>query len=98
MARASLLTRLRSGGMRRWLVRFPSGTAGRWGVGAFALACVVLVIIGWISFDRMADLREASQSVDRALRVREATGLLLSLLTDAETSQRGFIITGDRRY
>jgi len=46
----------------------------------------------------MAHLRQASQSVDRALIVREATELLLSLLKDAETGQRGFLITGDRRY
>jgi PAS domain S-box-containing protein len=84
--------------MRSWLVRFPSRTAGRLGVGAFGLACVLLLIIGWISLDRMADLREASESVDRALMIREATGLLLSLVKDAETGQRGFVITGDRRY
>jgi two-component system, NarL family, sensor histidine kinase EvgS len=84
--------------MRSWLVRFPSRTAGRSGVGAFGLACVVLLIIGWISFERMADLREASESVDRALMIREATGLLLSLVKDAETGQRGFVITGARRY
>jgi len=58
----------------------------------------VLLLIGWISFQRMAHLRQASQSVDRALIVREATELLLSLLKDAETGQRGFLITGDRRY
>lgn len=85
--------------MRSWLAfNFPSRTAGRLGVGAFGLACVVLLLIGWISFQRMAHLREANQSVDRALMVREATGLLLSLLKDTETGQRGFVITGDHRY
>jgi hypothetical protein len=77
--------------MRAW-------TAGRLGIGAFGLACVVLLVIGWIAFQRIADLREASHSVDRALMVREATEILVSLLKDAETGQRGFVITGDRRY
>src|SRR5258705_13416891 len=76
--------------MRAW-------TAGRLGVGAFGLACVVLVF-GSISVQRMADLGEATQSVDRTLVLREETEVFLSLLKDAETGQRGFVITGDRQY
>src|SRR3989442_4063790 len=76
--------------MRAW-------TAGRLGVGAFGLACVVLVF-GSISVQRMADLGEATQSVDRTLVLREETEVFLSLLKDAETGQRGFVITGDRHY
>ena len=72
--------------------------AGRLGVGAFGLACVVLIVIGCISSQRIAESRAASRSVDRALMVREATEVLLSLLKDAETGQRGFVITGDARY
>jgi len=52
--------------MRAW-------TAGRLGIGAFGFACVVLLVIGWIAFQRIADLREASRSVDRALMVRGST-------------------------
>ena len=76
--------------MRAW-------TAGRLGVGAFGLACVLLVF-GSISVQRMADLGEATQSVDRTLVLREETEVFLSLLKDAETGQRGFVITGDRQY
>jgi len=76
--------------MRAW-------TAGRLGLGAFGLACVVLVF-GSISVQRMADLGEATQSVDRILVLREETEVFLSLLKDAETGQRGFVITGDRQY
>src|SRR5438132_11386677 len=76
--------------MRAW-------TAGRLRLGAFGLACVVLVF-GSISVQRMADLGEATQSVDRTLVLREETEVFLSLLKDAETGQRGFVITGDRQY
>src|SRR5258705_2147512 len=76
--------------MRAW-------TAGRLGVGAFGLACVVLVF-GSISVQRMADLGEATRSLDRTLVLREETEVFLSLLKDAETGQRGFVITGDRHY
>src|SRR6266550_1391585 len=72
-------------------------TARRLGVGAFGLACVVLVF-GSISVRRMADLREATQSLDRTLMLREETEVFLSLVKDAETGQRGFVITGDRHY
>src|SRR6267378_4560157 len=61
--------------MRAW-------TARRLGVGAFGLACVVLVF-GSISVQRMADLGEATQSVDRTLVLREETEVF---------------ITGDRHY
>ena len=76
--------------MRAW-------TARRIGVGVFGLACLVFVF-GSISVRRMADLGEATRSLDRTLTLREETEVFLSLLTAAETGQRGFVITGDRQY
>src|SRR5207248_11784758 len=35
---------------------------------------------------------------DRTLMLREETEVFLSLVKDAETGQRGFVITGDRHY
>ena len=73
-------------------------TARRLGIGAFGLGCLILILIGWISARRMVELREANESVDRALMLRQETEVFLSLVKDAETGQRGFVITGDRRY
>ena len=73
-------------------------TARRLSVLGFTLASVALVIVGWTSYGRLADLRQASRRVDHTLRVRTELGTVLSLLTDAESSQRGFLITGVAAY
>ena len=61
-------------------------------------ALAVVLLIGflsyrsWISFDRHTEQLEATQQL-----ISGINALLLSL-TDAETGQRGFLLTGDERY
>jgi PAS domain S-box-containing protein len=80
---------------RAWLRRIP---ARRVSVIAFALAGISLVIVGWVSVRRITDLHEASRSVERSLRVRDTIEIVLSLVKDAETGQRGYLITGAPQY
>jgi len=63
-------------------------TARRLGISAFGLGCLILILIGWISARRMVELREANESVDRALMLRQETEVFLSLVKDAETRRR----------
>jgi len=65
-------------------------TAWRLGILGFALSCVALIVVGAASARQFADLRAASGWVDHTQEVRNALESLLSLLTDAETGQRGF--------
>jgi PAS domain S-box-containing protein len=73
-------------------------TAWRLGVLAFALACVALAVVGWTAYQRLAELREANHWVEHTLNVRYELESVLSLLKDAETGQRGFLITGEPSY
>ncbi|HEV8676539.1 MAG TPA: CHASE3 domain-containing protein [Methylomirabilota bacterium] len=73
-------------------------TVWRLSVLAFALACALLAALGWMSYRRLAELREAARSVEHTLTVRSAADVLLSLIKDAETGQRGFLVTGDASY
>ena len=47
---------------------------------------------------QMVALEEARRLVAHTLLVREEAEIVLSLLKDAETGQRGFLITGDPKY
>lgn len=62
----------------------------------FALAVLLLAAFlsyrGWTAFDRYADQLE----VKRGIVI--GTSALLSSLANAETGQRGFLLTGDDRY
>jgi len=64
----------------------------------FALSCAILAIVGATSYQRLAELRGASRAVEHTHEVRTALERILSLLTDAETAQRGFLLTGAVAY
>jgi len=65
---------------------------------AMALAGVLLIVIGvelTTEFQRGRELRAA---VDRSHETRTQIQRVFSLLQDAETGQRGYVITGDRSF
>lgn len=66
--------------------------AGAWPV------IVALLLSGAISFSYNRLLKEYRDAVDHTFRVLGAIDATLLLLQDAETGQRGFIITGDDNY
>ncbi len=63
---------------------------------AFALAC--LGIIGAVSYLSVARLQENTAGVERTHEVLNRLDLLLAAATDAETAERGYVITGDASY
>jgi methyl-accepting chemotaxis protein len=66
--------------------------------GGFALALAALTVIGWISYRSTTGLIETAGLVDHSHQVLENLDQLLSTLKDAETGQRGYIITGEDSY
>jgi PAS domain S-box-containing protein len=76
----------------------PLWTARRLSVVAFLAAGLLFVVVGWVSVVQMQSLREARDLVIQTLVVREEIEVVLSLLKDAETSQRGFLLTVDDQY
>ena len=71
---------------RGWL---PLGT----GV-AFAAALVAIVLIALVTFYATVGTREASARTKTSMETLEQLQTLLSGLKDAETGQRGFLLTG----
>lgn len=67
-------------------------------VAAFMLAIVLLIAIGWTAW---TSTRDSALQAQRVQQQQEALTLLASLLlslSDAETGERGFIITGDELF
>ncbi len=66
--------------------------------GGFALALLALVIIGVVSYRSTTGLVDTATMVDHSHQVLENLEQLLSIMKDAETGQRGFVITGEESY
>src|ERR671932_635245 len=73
--------------------KFFKGIAG-W----FGIASTILIIIGVVSYQSVTSLvltnRRVEQTQNRLNKLEE----LLSQIKDAETGQRGYILTGEERY
>jgi methyl-accepting chemotaxis protein len=75
----------------------------KWSVGTkigmgYGLALMILIIIGVVSYRSTAGLIETANLVEHTHRVLRGLEDLLSVMKDAETGQRGFIITGEESY
>ena len=65
---------------------------------SFALTLAVFICLDWFSYQNLIAENEADRVEKHTYLVIEELGKFLSSLQDAETGQRGFIITGDRQY
>jgi len=70
-------------------------TFGRKIAAGFTLAFLLLLGIGGVSYRSISALTSTSQLVTHTHQVLEHIAEVLSLLKDAETGQRGYVITGD---
>src|SRR6266481_5527316 len=77
---------------------FSNWTVGRRLVAAFGLAALTLVAIALISYRNASRLIENDVWVAHTHQVRAELADLLSQLKDAETGQRGYLITGEDSY
>ncbi|MGH8750979.1 MAG: CHASE3 domain-containing protein, partial [Burkholderiales bacterium] len=71
--------------------------------GLFGLALALLLIsanfyLSLVVYRNTASLIAAYEEVAGSLKMQKLSGEVLQLFTDAETGQRGFILTGDERY
>jgi signal transduction histidine kinase len=64
----------------------------------FALAMAILVLIVTLTYHRTILLVQTEVSREQSHRLLETTQQLLSELEDAETGQRGYLITGEESY
>src|ERR1700722_2402028 len=75
----------------------------KWNIGTkigsgYALALAALMIIGVVAYRSTSGLIDTASMVTHTHQVLENLEQLISLLKDAETGQRGFLITGEDRY
>ncbi|MBE8989503.1 GAF domain-containing protein [Nostoc sp. LEGE 12450] len=66
--------------------------------GGFGLASAILVLIGMISYQNTRILIDASNQVQKTQGKINKLEELLSEMKDAETGQRGYILTGQESY
>src|SRR5258708_1970015 len=75
----------------------------KWSIGSkigsgFGLALAALVVVGAVSFSSTAKLIDSAEWVRHTHEVLNGLDEVLSGMKDAETGQRGYIITGEARY
>ncbi len=66
--------------------------------GGFGLASVILILIGTLSYQSTRVLINTNQDVITTQKNINSLEELLSAIKDAETGQRGYIITGEATY
>ncbi|MBE9200951.1 MULTISPECIES: response regulator [unclassified Nodularia (in: cyanobacteria)] len=66
--------------------------------GGLGLASAILVLIGLVSYQNTKTYLEISNQQQKTLEKINIQEQLLSLMTDAETGQRGYILTGEKSY
>ena len=77
---------------------FGNWTVGKRLLAGFGLSALTLVVISVVSYYNASRLIENDTWVKHTHQVRTDLALLLSQLKDAETGQRGYIITGVDSY
>lgn len=75
-----------------------SWTFGRRVAAGFALSFALMAAIGAVAYQSIGTLTTTSVWVEHTHQVLGQIAEVLSLLTDAETGVRGFVITGDARF
>lgn len=64
----------------------------------YGLALVVLVTVGVNAYLNLLNYRKSADEVEHTLKVQNALENVLSHLKDAETAQRGYLLTNDQKY
>jgi PAS domain S-box-containing protein len=77
----------------------PHSRGVRW--ATFAASCLAVAVLGgsaWLAYDNLEGVEASDTLGDRVHAARFASEALLSTLKDAETGQRGYLLTGDILY
>jgi signal transduction histidine kinase len=67
-------------------------------IGATGGIALIVILLGVLTFDGITSTRDARKAVTDTHRVIEAAQATLQDATNAETGQRGFLLTGKDRY
>jgi methyl-accepting chemotaxis protein len=64
----------------------------------YAFASLMTGALGFVTYRAVTELAASEGSVRQAHQVREMLADVMAHITDAETGQRGFLLTGEERY
>ena len=67
-------------------------------MAGFAFARLMLVVIGIVTYVYSTKMKQTTERVAHNYKVIQAIDIELSNLKDAETGQRGYVITGIESY
>ena len=67
-------------------------------LAGYGLALLVVGGVGVVAYRATTELVDGADWVTHTHKVKEALSNLLSAVKDAETGQRGFVLTGEPRY
>src|SRR5882724_4289476 len=67
-------------------------------LGGFVIATTILLFVGWQSYRNTARFAEASEWRKHTYEVLRNLDETVARLVDAETGQRGYLLTGDEAY
>lgn len=76
----------------------PARAGSRWTLRALWAGLALVLVTGVVALDATLTFLAATRRVEATLVNIERLNALLSLLKDAETGQRGYLLTGDERY
>ncbi|MBX3167230.1 MAG: methyl-accepting chemotaxis protein [Candidatus Eremiobacteraeota bacterium] len=65
---------------------------------SFTICFLMLLGFGWVAFQATDTLTQSSYAVTRSRRILEELAAFQSTLKDAETGQRGYLLTGKEAY
>ena len=77
----------------RGLFALPIGT-----FAGFAAAFLAAIVVAFVSWHSLADRATAADRVSHSLETISQAQLFLSVIKDAETGQRGYLLTGAESY
>lgn len=75
-----------------------TASLGRSLLGLLSLALVLLLIVNLATFFMIGRTAEFNDTIDRSLRVQMAARDVLTRLVDAETGQRGYLLTARQEF
>ena len=67
-------------------------------LAGFAVAIVAVLITAWLAFDSLQDRSASAERIARVYDVLVRLQRVFSLVNDAETGQRGYLLTGAESY
>ena len=67
-------------------------------VAGFAMASIALIVIAGLSYRSLRERTATTERTTHTIAVLDQVEAVLSTLKDAETGQRGYLLTGDENY